>query len=107
MTTSHFTEKHFFMLNDNKEIKHIIRPFSKIRQNIVLPVQNLSRGGGMALATALLSKIFFCFLYKSRIHKISCNDTKVAIVIYQSIYLTCCTRYQQEVWQLKVCSVIV
>ena len=68
MTTSHFTEKHFFMLNDNKEIKHIIRPFLKIHQNIVLPVQNLSRrggrGGGMTLATALLSKIFFVSFIK-------------------------------------------
>ena len=46
MTTSHFTEeKKKFVLNDNKEIKHIIRPFSKIHQNIVLSVQNLGGGG--------------------------------------------------------------
>ena len=41
-------KKHFFILNDNKEIEYRIRPFSKIHQNIVLPVQNLGGGGAFA-----------------------------------------------------------
>ena len=40
-------KKHFFSLNDNKEKKH--NSFSKIHQNIVLPVQILGGGGAFAL----------------------------------------------------------
>ena len=40
LITLFYRKKHFFILNNNKDKKHIY-PFSKIHQNIVLPVQNL------------------------------------------------------------------